>query len=238
MRSDIRNIAIGVSQLYPCAYIANKQEQLLVIQEHNLDAALFDRLLALGFRRSGGSVYKPRCPSCNACLPIRIPVNRFRHSKRQKRTFKNNRDLHYKITNQATESHFELYKRYVDTRHQDGPMYPATQEQYQHFLFCNWLEPMFIELYKEDKLVAVAVTDNTPHALSAIYSYFDPDLEKRSLGSYMILIQCRIAQLMAKEYLYLGYQVDENRKMNYKRGYRPYEILSDHGWQYCENSEG
>lgn len=236
MKSDVRNIAIGVSQAYPCAYIDGKQEQLLVIQEQNLDAALFDRLLALGFRRSGGSVYKPRCPNCTACLPIRIPVKDFTLSKRQKRTLKNNKDLRYRITNKVIDSHFELYRRYIDRRHKDGPMFPATQEQYEHFLFCNWLEPMFIEIYQGQKLVGVAVTDNTPNALSAIYSYFEPELEKRSLGAYMILIQCRIAQLLAKHYLYLGYQVDENRKMNYKRGYRPYEILSTQGWQYCDNS--
>jgi leucyl-tRNA---protein transferase len=227
---------VGISQTFACSYISGQQEQLLIIQEETLDPLFFERLLALGFRRSGNAIYKPRCPSCNACQPIRLPVAEFQLSKRQKRTLKNNQDLHWRLVNTPHDGQYALYQKYINMRHADGPMYPATEAQYEHFLACHWLPPSFIEVYQDDKLLAVAVTDVLPQSLSAIYTFFDPEEERRSLGALLILIQCRLAKLMGKQYLYLGYQIDENRKMNYKRLYRPYQILTENGWQAGDSS--
>ncbi|RTR38052.1 arginyltransferase [Shewanella canadensis] len=224
-------ISVGITKTFPCSYIETELEQLLVLQEDNIGLALFEQLLALGFRRSGGTIYKPQCPHCNACLPIRIPSFLFTPSRRQKRTLKNNQDLIWKIVEKQTEHHYELYETYINVRHKDGPMYPASREQYNHFIDSGWLDPIFIELWKNDTLIGVAVTDILPNSLSAIYSFFAPDEHKRSLGSLLILIQCRLAKLMHKDFIYLGYQIDESRKMNYKRDYTPYQILTSSGWQ-------
>ncbi|MGI1943788.1 arginyltransferase [Shewanella glacialipiscicola] len=231
MNSNKTSIAIGISQIFPCSYLDGQQEQLLVIQEDTLDPLLFERLLAVGFRRSGSSIYKPRCPHCSACQPIRVPAHEFVPSKRQKRTLAKNQDLTWRVTSEQTAEQYALYEHYIRERHFDGPMFPPSEEQYNHFLFCHWLPPTFIEVYEGEKLLAVAVTDTLPQSLSAIYSYFDPDEEQRSLGALLILIQCRLAKLMGKEFVYLGYQIDENRKMSYKRLYRPYQILTPQGWE-------
>ncbi|MGL5046895.1 MAG: arginyltransferase [Shewanella sp.] len=234
MNSSKASIAIGISQPFPCSYLDGQQEQLLVIQEETLDPILFERLLAVGFRRSGNAIYKPRCPRCSACQPIRVPAHEFVPSKRQKRTLAKNHDLTWRMTSEQTPQQYTLYEHYIRERHFDGPMFPPSEDQYNHFLFCDWLPPTFIEVYDGDKLLAVAVTDSLPNSLSAIYSYFDPDEEHRSLGALLILIQCRLAKLMGKEFVYLGYQIDENRKMAYKRLYRPYQILTPTGWGYSQ----
>lgn len=205
-------------------------EQLLVLQEERVDIALFEQLLSLGFRRSGGTIYKPQCPQCNACQPIRLPSQLFTPSRRQKRTLKNNKNLIWKIVDKQAEYHYQLYEQYINQRHSDGPMYPASKEQYQHFIGSGWLDPVFIELWKDDKLVGVAVTDILPNSLSAIYSFFAPEEQKRSLGSLLILIQCRLAKMMQKEFVYLGYQIEESSKMNYKTDYTPYQLLTAQGW--------
>ncbi|UAL41978.1 arginyltransferase [Shewanella inventionis] len=232
-----KSVSVGISHPFDCNYIEGNKEQLLVIQEQHLDAHLFEQLLAMGFRRNGNSIYKPRCPSCQACQSIRLNVHDFALSKRQKRTLKNNQDLHWKVNYHTRPEHFELYQRYINERHNDSPMYPASQNQYDDFLLSDWLPPMFIEVFDKDKLIAVAVTDNMPHSFSAIYSYFDPDYSNRSLGSLMILIQCQLAKSMGKRFLYLGYQIDQNRKMRYKRQYRPYQILTPQGWKISEDLE-
>ncbi len=224
-------ISVGITKSFPCSYIETELEQLLVLQEGDIDLVLFEQLLALGFRRSGGTIYKPQCPHCNACLPIRIPSFLFKPSRRQKRTLKNNQDIIWKIVEKQAEYHYELYETYINIRHKDGPMYPASREQYQHFIGSGWLDPIFIELWNKDTLIGVAVTDILPNSLSAIYSFFAPDEHKRSLGSLLILLQCRLAKLMRKEYIYLGFQIDASRKMNYKRDYTPYQILTSSGWQ-------
>ena len=143
--------------------------------------------------------------------------------------------MHWKISHTSRPEHYDLYQRYINERHSDGPMYPASQAQYDDFLLSDWLPPMFIELFDKDQLIGVAVTDEMAQSFSAIYSYFDPDYAERSLGSLMILIQCQLAKSLGKRYLYLGYQIDQNRKMSYKRQYRPYQILTALGWQVGEN---
>ncbi|WOT06525.1 arginyltransferase [Shewanella youngdeokensis] len=230
MNSKNRSISVGITDVFPCSYIDARQEQLLVLQEEVIDAELFEQLLALGFRRSSSMIYKPQCPQCNACLPIRLEIDEFILSKRQKRTLKNNQDLSWKIVEHKTDEQYALYERYINTRHQDGSMYPATPEQYDSFATASWTQPLFIEVSLGEKLIGVAVTDVLPNGLSAIYSYFDPDQHKRSLGSLLILLQTKIAKMMQKQYLYLGYQIDESRKMNYKRDYRPHQILTASGW--------
>jgi len=230
-----KSVNVGISQPFDCNYIEGNKEQLLVIQEPQIDAALFEQLLAMGFRRNGNSIYKPSCPNCQACQSIRLNVNDFTLSKRQKRTLKNNQDLHWKVMNDSRPEHYALYQRYINERHNDGPMFPASQSQYNDFLLSEWLPPMFIEVFEQQKLIAVAVTDNMTHSFSAIYSYFDPDYTERSLGSLMILIQCQLAKSLGKRFLYLGYQIDQNRKMRYKRQYRPYQILTAQGWKIGED---
>ncbi|NKF51518.1 arginyltransferase [Shewanella sp. WXL01] len=222
---------VGLTNTFDCNYIPGNQERLLVIQEQQLNDHLFEQLLGMGFRRNGNSIYKPHCPACQQCQSIRVPIAEFSPSKRQKRTLKQNVDIQWQLSHQHAEGHFELYERYINARHSDGPMFPPSREQFNEFLICDWLEPTFIELFHQDKLIGVAVTDLMPNSLSAIYSYFDPDYSKRSLGSLMILLQCELAKVLGKRYLYLGYQIDENAKMNYKRLYRPYQILTAQGWQ-------
>ncbi|GIU29269.1 putative arginyl-tRNA--protein transferase [Shewanella colwelliana] len=231
MSSNSDTIQVGMTNAFPCSYLANQQEQLLVLQEETLDVDLFERLLALGFRRSGQMIYKPHCPACQACLPIRVPVKQFQPSRRQKRNLKNNRDISFAIVAQSTPEQYQLYEQYINERHYDGPMYPASKEQYEQFIQCSWHQPLLIELRVQGRLIGVAVTDQLPNSLSAIYSFFAPSEDKRSLGSLMILLQCRLAKLMGKNYLYLGYQIDDSRKMNYKKSYQPNEILTSKGWQ-------
>ncbi|WP_394202079.1 arginyltransferase [Shewanella waksmanii] len=235
MTSESQTIQLGMTGTFACSYLPNQQEQLLVLQEDYLNDNLFEHLLAMGFRRSGGTIYKPQCPQCSACLPIRIPVATFKPSRRQKRTMSNNRDLHWRIANEHTPEHYALYERYINERHFDGPMYPASPEQYQQFVQAKWIAPVLIELLdSDDQLIAVAVTDVLPNSLSAIYSFFSPDHHKRSLGNMMILIQLQLAKLMNKSFVYLGYQIDESRKMNYKRSFHSYQVLTQQGWLESE----
>jgi arginyl-tRNA--protein-N-Asp/Glu arginylyltransferase len=228
-------VTVGVSQPFDCNYLTGQKEQLLVIQEAQLDGHLFEQLLGMGFRRNGDSIYKPRCPSCQACQSIRVPVKKFTLSKRQKRTMKINQHLRWEITDNPHDNQYALYADYISQRHSDGPMYPPSLKQFNDFLNCTWLKAHYIQVFDGDTLVAVAVTDVMPHSLSAIYSYFHPDYAAHSLGAYLILLQCEQAKRWQKDFVYLGYQIDENVKMKYKRLYRPYQILTPMGWQ--ENLE-
>ncbi|RYV01696.1 arginyltransferase [Shewanella sp. OPT22] len=224
-------IYFGLTHPFDCSYLSGQKEQLLTLTDYEIDLSLYERLLSLGFRRNGSAIYKPHCPACAECKPIRINVDEFKLSKRQKRTLKKNERFTWKLVDQNKEEYFQLYQEYIEARHSDGPMYPADRNQYEQFLLCSWLPDSFIEIYDEDKLIGVAVTDILKNSVSAIYSFFDNDYADYSLGSFMILVQIELAQQTNKQYVYLGYQIDECRKMNYKKLYRPFEVLTDQGWQ-------
>ncbi len=227
-------IYFGLTHPFDCSYISDQQEQLLTLTDHEIDISLYERLLGLGFRRNGSSIYKPHCHACSACKPIRIAVNDFKTSKRQKRTLKKNSNLRWQLANENKDEYYTLYENYIEARHSDGPMFPADIKQYEQFLLCSWLPDSFIEVYDNNKLIGVAVTDILDNSISAIYSFFDHDYAKNSLGSFMILLQIQLAKNLGKNYLYLGYQIDECRKMNYKTLYNPYEVLTDQGWALGE----
>ncbi len=133
------------------------------------------------------------------------------------------------------EEHYALYERYLQSRHPDGGMDDTTPEKYESFLRCQWLDTRFIEFRLEGELVAVAVTDIMADGLSALYTFFDPDLEQRSLGTYAILYQVQAAKDFHMKWVYLGYWIDECNKMNYKTRFRPYEIYKNGQWQQIKD---
>ncbi|BDM64918.1 putative arginyl-tRNA--protein transferase [Shewanella sp. NFH-SH190041] len=229
-----KSLRVGLTPPSQCPYLPQQQEQLLVIQDE-LDAESYAQLLAQGFRRSGDIVYRPHCRDCQACMPLRIPIMSFTASSQQRRTLNKNRSLHWQVTNQQQAQHYALYEKYICQRHADGDMYPPSPAQFEQFLSCCWHQPHFLELYRDTTLIAVAVTDVLPDSLSAVYTYFDPDEEKRSLGTLMVLLQQQVAKQQHKAYLYLGFQIDDNHKMSYKRRFRPYQILTNSGWHTGTN---
>lgn len=131
----------------------------------------------------------------------------------------------------ANLQHYQLYERYINERHADGDMYPASYDQFEKFLLHSCTESFFIELWQEEKLIAVSTCDLLDDGLSAVYTFFDPDESRRSLGVFAILKQIEYATQLNLNYLYLGYWVPHSAKMNYKSQYTPLELLLDGQWR-------
>ncbi|KAA1155669.1 arginyltransferase [Pseudoalteromonas sp. FUC4] len=223
---------VGLTQEFDCSYLPNRQEQLLVILDPSCYSTdKFESLLGLGFRRSGNQIYRPHCPICSACNSVRVLAQDFIPSKSQKRKLnKAKNQFEVKYSTQERPEYYPLYSKYITMRHQDGSMYPPEKEQFQSFLLCSWLKITFIELWHQDTLVAVAVTDCMNSSISAIYTFFDPDFEHYSLGSVMILEQLKFAKEQNKQYVYLGYQIDECDKMKYKTQFLPAQKQLNDEW--------
>ena len=223
---------VGLTQEFDCSYLPNRQEQLLVILDPSCYSTdKFESLLGLGFRRSGNQIYRPHCPICSACNSVRVLAQDFIPSKSQKRKLnKAKNQFEVKYSTQERPEYYPLYSKYITMRHQDGSMYPPEKEQFQSFLLCSWLKITFIELWHQDTLAAVAVTDCMNSSISAIYTFFDPDFEHYSLGSVMILEQLKFAKEQNKQYVYLGYQIDECDKMKYKTQFLPAQKQLNDEW--------
>lgn len=223
---------LGISKDFPCNYLPEQEERLLIAIDPRLQSSeKYSWLMSQGFRRSGDQIYRPHCQACQACNSVRVIVDKFIPSKSQKRSLKRNKHLVIKTSQSAQDSYYPLYESYINTLHSDGSMFPATYEQYKNFLNCNLTEQLFIETWDDEQLVAVAVTDVLENALSAVYTFYDPTLRKNGLGVHCILNQLNMAKKLNKTFLYLGYQIDECQKMNYKDRYFPYQRLIKNTWQ-------
>lgn len=226
-----RQLLFFVTPPQVCPYLPGRESVSLFAEPAVLDNALYGRLARIGFRRSGDQVYRPACGHCQACVPVRIPVEAFRPRRRDRRNLGRNAGLELRI-NRAhfSAEHFQLYATYLEARHPGGGMDAPTPEQFERFLIGTWSDTWFLELHLEDRLVAVAVTDRLEDGLSAVYTFYDPALTDRGLGHHCILRQIAYGRDLGLPYLYLGYWVEGSDKMGYKGQYRPLQALRGDRW--------
>lgn len=230
-QTNTHAMKFGVTQRFPCNYLEGEQEQLLVCMSPSEELpTVYSQLLHNGFRRSGQQLYRPHCAHCNACQSLRIICSEFAPSRSQKRILQKNKTFTIHVRHDERDDYYPLYEAYVNKLHADGTMYPANYEQYANFVRCKWQQPLFIEARDNGKLIAVAVTDKINHGLSALYTFYSPDYQANSLGTYMILKQIEKTKEEGLPFLYLGYQIDDCRKMNYKQKFKPHQRLINHKW--------
>lgn len=217
----------------PCPYLGGRTEQNIFTELAGPNTPhLYDALTQAGFRRSHNVAYRPACPGCQACVPVRVVVDAFEPGKSLKRVDRRNAETKEIVTPaRATPEQFQLFSRYVASRHGDGEMAGMSYMDYMAMVQDSPLKTFMTEYRTADRrLVAACLVDRLSDGLSAVYSFFDPDFDGQSLGTYIILRlidQCRRAGL---PYLYLGYWINGSRKMAYKSRFQPLEGLGQHGW--------
>jgi leucyl-tRNA---protein transferase len=222
-----------ITSPHTCNYLEDREATSLFADPlFPKNKTLYSTLVENGFRRSGEHLYQPYCAECSECIPVRIPVNEFKPRRNQKRTWNNNQDLSISISPaEFREEHFLLYDKYLSMRHPDGGMDNPSRESYKEFLWSSWSETFFHEFRLEDKLVAVAVVDQLQDGLSAVYTFFDPDMQYRSPGKFSILYLIEHAKQSGIKWLYLGYWIANCDKMKYKIDFQPVECFIDKEWK-------
>jgi arginyl-tRNA--protein-N-Asp/Glu arginylyltransferase len=218
----------------PCPYLAGRTERKIVTELTGPDSEkLHDRLSRAGFRRSHNIAYSPVCPGCQACIPIRIQCERFQPDRTQRRVARANTGLRvHEATSRATAEQFSLFQRYQQARHNDGDMASMGFYDYRAMVEDTPITSGIVEFRdEEDRLVAGCLTDWLSDGLSAVYSFYDPALERQSLGTFMVLWLVRRALELRLPYVYLGYWVPQSRKMAYKARFQPSEILTGGHWR-------
>ena len=224
----------------PCPYVRGRMERKVVTEISGPDAeGLHDRLSRAGFRRSHNIAYAPVCPSCNACVPIRIPVADFAPDRTLRRIRRANTAVEgFEVPARATAEQYALFVRYQQARHGEGDMAAMSFYDYRAMVEDTPIDTAVVELRDpDDRLVAACLADRLGDGLSAVYSFFAPELERRSLGTFAILWLVERARVLGLPYVYLGYWVPESRKMAYKMRFRPSEILSGGTWRVLTDAE-
>lgn len=229
MTSDLK---LGLTKAFQCNYLPEQQERLLIaLDEKFHNETQYNWLMNQGFRRSGDQIYRPHCETCSACQSIRVMAPQFTPSKSQKRLQKKNQHLNLTTSNTLSDNYYPLYEQYINQIHFDGGMYPPSKEQFTSFLTNTICPVIYIELWDNEKLISVAVTDVLQDGLSAVYTFYDPNYRSYGLGVFSILKQIELTKKYHKPYLYLGYQIDACKKMNYKDRFYPHQRLINQTWQ-------
>jgi arginine-tRNA-protein transferase len=217
----------------PCPYLPGRTERKIVTELSGTEAeALHERLSRAGFRRSHNIAYAPVCPGCQACVPIRVVSEDFTPDRTQRRILRANADLTvFEMPARATAEQFTLFQRYQKNRHADGDMAAMGYYDYRAMIEDTPISTGILEFRDaQDRLLGACLTDWLADGLSAVYSFFDTDQEKRSLGTFAVLWLIGRARSLGLPYVYLGYWVPESRKMAYKARFRPSEILMSGAW--------
>jgi arginine-tRNA-protein transferase len=225
----------------PCPYLEGRQERKVFSYLGGPSAPALNSLLTQrGFRRSQNIIYLPACDSCRACMPVRIVVNEFECAGARQRIARINEDLVRVLRPpRATSEQFSLIRGYLDARHPNGGMSEMTALDFVSMVEETAVDTMIVEYRLGDangRLLGAALTDRLADGLSMVYSFFEPEESRRSLGAYMIQDHVSLATSFGLSYIYLGYWVEGSPKMDYKRRYQPLERLSPQGWAPLPNA--
>jgi leucyl-tRNA---protein transferase len=226
----------------PCPYLAGRMERkLFTALQGDQAEAMNDTLSKQGFRRSQNVLYRPSCADCCACLSARIRVDAFQPTRSQRRVMKRNSQLQRHVTSAwATEDQFDLFRRYLDSRHADGGMADMDVFEFAAMIEETPVRTRVLEYIGQGPsgrrhLQGVCLSDVLDDGLSLVYSFFDPKMAANSLGSYMILDQIELARQVGLPFVYLGYWVPGSPKMDYKARFSGLEIFHDGKWRVLDD---
>lgn len=232
-----RTLQFYLSGLMPCPYLPDQIERKLFTRLTDDDAInqeMSSSLTRAGFRRSHDVLYRPACPSCMACVPVRIAVKGFIHSRSFKRIMIRNKDLVFEKTEDLDDlSIYALFIQYQEARHTDGEMAQMTFQDFQVMLRDGQVGTSLYKLRERsgERNDGYILIDTVTDGYSAVYSFFRPDQPRRSLGIQLILSLIDLARQNHLSYVYLGYWIRNSKKMAYKSKFSQLQALGPQGWQ-------
>ena len=225
---------LNMMNCYPsgeCPYLKDRKENIRALRCPMLPNELHLGLIERGFRHSGDIFYTPECDNCKQCKSMRIKVEDFKPTKKQRHIFNKNKDITFQLTVPAlSDEIYDIYKRYMEFQHSDSNQ-GHERSDLESFLYQPFPSAAQILYMLENRIVGVTIVDIIPYkALSSVYHFFDPIYARRSIGVFSVISEIYLCLCTGIPYYYLGYWVPGCKKMQYKANYQPNELLINGEW--------
>ncbi len=220
-----------LSEIDQCPYLDDEKVRYRYFFADELNEEELDYFISLGFRKFGQYFFKPECPQCQKCQPLRVVVDEFKATKSQRRILNKNKETLFEVKSLIYDK--EIYDLYVlhSKAKFDIEKHPISSEE--EFIRSHFTKtaPALLTLYKvNNELAAVGFLDIAQNGISSVYFIYDPKYSDLSLGTYGVLREIELAKEMEKDFYYLGFYISENRSMNYKANFKPHQILKGPNW--------
>ncbi|HEX8792039.1 MAG TPA: hypothetical protein VF765_13885 [Polyangiaceae bacterium] len=218
-----------VEKPHSCTYLPAEQSSLEVQVLLDVSAAELEAMLERGWRRFGPMYFRPACTGCGECISLRVPVARFSPSKSQRRAARACSSLRRVVGRPIVDdARLGLYARWHGMREEVRGWEPNAQTRERYAIEFAFAHPAAREaaFYDGPRLVGLGLFDETPHALSAAFFFYDPAYAQRSLGTANVLSLVDDARATGRDHVYLGYRVAGCASLSYKATFRPHELLA------------
>jgi len=205
----------------PCPYLSDKESYLEYFLASGLTSEELDELLSSGWRKFGIYYFRPKCPGCLKCIPLRIQTKNFTPSKSQKRVMKKAEKITLTAGPLAFKKEiFDIYEIHSQNRFNKK----SDLNEFYHSFYEQSCPAMQSEYYLDGKLIAAGFLDYSSNSLSSVYFIYDTEYKNYSLGTLSVIKEIQLAAAMGLDYYYLGYVVSGNHSMAYKDKFHPHEI--------------
>ncbi|MBI1216603.1 MAG: arginyltransferase [Alphaproteobacteria bacterium] len=223
----------------PCPYLPGRREKkIFTMLERETAGPLATLLTASGFRRNQGMFYRQNCADCAACLAVRLKVPDFTPDRQMRRALKRNEDLVFEIIPaKASQSLYAVFRDYLAARHSDGGMAEMFYGEFTQMVEDYPDDTRLLVCRAGEEVMGAMLFDDLADGASAVYSFFRPEEDKRSLGTWMILKLIEYTAATKRPHLYLGFWIRQSRKMAYKAKFQPLQVLVDRQWVDFEKAQ-
>lgn len=233
---ELKELPFYLTRPSPCPYLDGQVEQKIFTRltgKATEDFLLSSQLTPFGFRRSQNIIYRPACPTCMACVPVRINILQFKPTRNLIKIHKGNSDLQTSIiSTRDAEPLYNLFNSYQHARHTQGDMAQMQMDDFMAMMNEGSENAELLCLKDSSQTIhAAMLIDRLGNGTSAVYSFFNPAFDKRSLGTELILRLVEETATSALAYVYLGYWIKECKKMAYKARFPALERLGPDGWE-------